>query len=400
MKDDKKQFFFVSLCLLVGLVIVIVLYTFTLHQNRFNQIQAIDSDYEEITSKSGIKDLSETEEEVAEEVELEEVEEISPEDIVSLTIDWLDDPEEVDISELDLEVPEYFEFVNAYKVGTVDGSDFDGKDFYLIEEKYVFAKRHYRVIDDRGGRGLVLLANISNDVAEQSEDTYEITNQYIIPELEMPEELFVTVDEEDLVFEMETFSPAAMFDDFVEDSRSYAYSDFGADANESLVHDVYGTLYQNENGGYFVVEVPDHTTKIYRLAYPISIGEDDVMGFAISTFDISLETEDGSVIQGEYTPERPWVCPPKLYDVHEGIEGQLTEVASQDDVVFYKQANDADDIVREIYDALYNTDDYRTFLENNPVLFFEDDLGRWIRIRKTEYYPALETECSYINSAI
>ena len=305
---------------------------------------------------------------------------INIEDLVVLDVSWLDFAQVVQISDLDLEIPESNQELSAYKVGIVQGGEFDGDDLYIIEERVLYAKRHYRVIDDRDDTGLVLLSNISNEVASEGSENYILSNAYIIPDLIFPQSISIAQSEGQLEFEVEVFSPAALFDEFIDDANAII--------REDLVHDEYGALYESVDGGYFVVKAYDHTVKIYRLAFPFE------------EFEFSLDTEMGDRIDGVYSPEQPSVCPPILYDVHIGIDSRLSTISLIDEVALYEPIDQVDSLVRDVYEVQDQVSDYKAFLQDHPVLLFKDQLDRWVRMRNIEYYHNSETECGYTNSAI
>lgn len=302
------------------------------------------------------------------------------------------------------DVPDWLVFTElfkTYKVGEVASNPFAGAGFYVIERKCEgpCGVGHYRVIDAREmGAGLLLLENYSNDVFATDEHMFEMRNDIIVSDLEMPTSFQIAGPGGVLEFMAEPFTPAAMFNDYTTVS--------GHSYDASLVHPTYGAMFQDIvsqtsyvglGNGTFIVRVPDHTIKLYHLAFPFDLESSDYYGALIGAASLrNVETHDGELISGDYSPISPAACPPRSFEIIEGAEQYAAALPGGE---FYAVENIDQAFVDRFW--TYNTiEEIQVDADAFNLLFFKDELERWFLFRNLDIYIGAETECPYRDSVL
>ncbi|MBI2309288.1 hypothetical protein HYU89_00085 [Candidatus Collierbacteria bacterium] len=332
-----------------------------------------------------------------------------------ISVNWLSEPVKVNPLTIGLSVkdPNAWEGIKVddlyavYQVGAVTNAPFQNDKFYVIARACLgpCGSFYYRVVDDRGKQGLVLLANLSNEVDQSDKVFFVESSQYDIPALRFPAKLSVQRAGISLSFEAEDFSPATMFKDYIErgnwnqSTQKYTARNLKSD----IRHPQYGILYEETDDGYFIARLPDGTLKLYRLQFPFSLSDDDKTGFLVQSAKLSLRLTNSDTFTANYTPISPRVCPPREYDVQKGIESKIKKSGTIDSAGdFYELSDSNDPMYTEIYQSFYNPNkiSYATFLADHPFVFWKDVLGRWFRLRNAKFYPAVETECGYFDSVL
>lgn len=330
----------------------------------------------------------------------------------NLDVDWLKTPAVVAPASLGLKVvdpsaPKTMTVNEAYKVfnvGTIKTAPWKGDRLLLIETRCYGPCPNllYRVIDDRNVRGFVFLKNLSNPILDYDEQFFSQENNYDIPDLHLPASLAVASGGSSYVLEEEDFSPSVRFDQYT----------LRTGAKPTLLpkftHEKVGTIYENTEEGTFFVKNSDTTVKLYRLKFPFTLSDDSNAGHLIQSASLSLLLTDGTLAEGIYTPVS-WmrICPPREYRVYTGIDSKFTKAGTFGaNETFYATKSASDPLNKEIYDAYISyapqnkTLTLDQFTKDHGVIFWKDGLGRWFRMFQTKYEPGVETECSYIDSAL
>lgn len=293
------------------------------------------------------------------------------------------------------------ELFKTYKVGEVASEPFVGAGFYVIERacEGPCGVGHYRVIDAReAGAGLILLENYSNDVFETDEQMFSLRSDIVISDLEMPSSFQIAGPSGILEFMVEPFTPAAMFNDYTTVS--------GHSYDASLVHPTYGAMFQDIvsqashvglGNGTFIVRVPDHTIKLYHLAFPFDLESSDYYGALIGAASLrNVETHEGEFISGDYSPISPAACPPRSFEIVEGAEQYAAALPGGE---FYALENIDQAFVDRFW--TYNTvEEMQVDADAYNLLFFKDVLDRWFLFRNLDIYIGAETECPYRDSVL
>ena len=340
------------------------------------------------------------------------------EDASALAVDWLDTPTRIDAQTLGFALPEpsgyalddaeqLNQIYQVHHVGTITSAPFGGRALYLIHRacEGTCAGVHYRVIDDRGERGLMLLRQYSNDLFEEDEPYFFRTNEYTIKEFAAPDSITLTREEKQFQIEAEPFSPAVLARDYRPDPD--------ATYLEHLEHEIFGTVVEHVEAGLFYVTMPDLSLKIYRAEDPLFLASEShdpleliVNRIFFSEIPESLPHKEENSIFDTYSPNTPGVSgPPRSYDIVDDLTGRVIpiDIDETSEEQLYVLASWEDPMYREVFDELLhrpNLPEYEDFLESNPLLFWRNRLGRWVRLRRTFYYPNSETKCGYINSAL
>ncbi len=304
-----------------------------------------------------------------------------------ISVNWLVEPVKVSPATLGLSIkdPNAYEgtkvddIYTVWQVGTIVSTTFQNDKLYVIARACLgpCGSFYYRVVDDRGRMGLVLLTNLSNEMDQSDNVFFTESSQYDIPALRLPPKLSVQYSGANLNFEAEDFSPAAMFKDYVDGYTKRSL-------NQNIRHPQYGILYEETDAGYFIVKLPDGTVKFYRLVFPFTLS-DGSAGFLMASTKLDLSFYDGSKFSANYTPTAPAACPPRKYDILKNIEGQLEKKG------VFNSTN-------EFYE-LRNPED-KSNLSKHPEIYWKDVLGRWFRLKNMEFYYGAETECFYFDSVL
>lgn len=331
--------------------------------------------------------------------------------LVNLDVDWLASPAVVDPASIGLKVVDPWapkgtkvsEAYSVFNVGTIKTAPWQEKRLLLIDTACygLCPQILYRVIDDRGGKGLVFLKNLSNALQDYDEPFFVQEENYDISGLHLPKTLSVASSGAALTLEEEDFSPATRFDDYVNrmNKKPPLVSKF--------VDATVGTIYENTEEGTFFVKNPDSSLKLYRLKFPFTLSDDAVAGHLVQSTSLALLPTNGTVTDGIYSPVKYFqICPPRQYGVQSGIDAKVTKAgtfgASEE---FYVTKSASDPLSKDIYDSYVGAAQEKTltldqFTKDYGVIFWKDALGRWIRMYKSKYEPPVETECLYMNSAL
>lgn len=340
-----------------------------------------------------------TEEEDAEEDVGAEVEIVAENNDIDVT--WLDESVKVDAATLGISnfedyagITDVNEAFETYQVGTTNTPPFANCKMLVISRGLVFADDIYRVADCREFGGLELFSNLSSVNIEADEEFFNLTSDYDIQDLQLPDELSVEYDGSTVMLNKEPFSPASLYSDFTNGKTL---------SNErGLTHTVVGDLLEDVERGYFVARRPDHTPELYSVAFPFGLETDTNTGAVVASSELTLDFNDGESFTGRYTPVSAILCPPREYDVMEGMDGRLTEAGTfGDGTVFYETTDPEDEANVDSSTFSFLVDSSREDqLAEHMFIFFEDDLGRIIRLRNTDFFPGLESECPYRNSVL
>ncbi len=412
MANKAKTIIYTIIILAVFLIAAgsIVLVSLMLGQNNDQTSFITNTNNINITTNDNVNEVIEDEEDV-----IEKSDDNSSDN--RLTVEWNEEPVQHDISNYDFTIPEDLQeyeddvndFYKVYQVGIVNSEPFQGKPFLLIERTCngPCGIGHYRVIDDRDDQGLILLRIISNQIWEGDHQYFTISDAYDVSELHYAEFLNIEYDTRTLSFEAEEFSPAVLFKD-------YAYNIWDNNASRIkssyLRHDVYGTLYERDEGGIFMVKLPDHTVKIYRLEFPFELSKGDgYTSYLDSTgiyIPVDTNNERNKSISGSYTPiSIQNVCPPVTYSYISDIEDRLVSAGTLDRYYDKREVfileDDQDELYKEIYEWGWEPSyTYEEMISDYPLIFLKDDLERWLMLVNVDYYPSLEAGCGYLNSVL
>ncbi len=351
-----------------------------------------------------------------------------PDQAENLDIEWLGQAKKLNVSEFHffvksdewLTVDKAFQ---VYQVGVVK-SEFFQESRLLLVERWLGGPGgafHYRVVDDQKNKKLIVLSHVSNPFVDEDAGNFAVSDAYDIADLHFPETLNMSVSSKDFVLEAETFSPAVLFDDYFKDLKERE-----RDVREIAVHPTYGKVFENVKDGYFIVKLPDHTVKLYRLQFPFPTTVRPDLGWVtlVSDFSFVIQGEETPSFSGTYTPVSIFPCPPRMYRVHSGIDARLKKngifvpfkdamesLSGSTDMIpmdYYEPVDTQDEFYKQAYNSSYQYYPqasqqkiaYEDFVRDHPLVFWKDAMGRWVQLSSIKYQSPVETECQYYNSIL
>lgn len=328
-----------------------------------------------------------------------------------LEIEWFEVPINIKAEVLGLKMPSFQsppwegltldDIFTVHRVGKVVGGTFSGDDFYILERSCLgpCGKFHYRVIDDRKNQGLVLLKSLSNQIDPDDRGLFILTEQYDIETLHLPQKISVKYEEKLLHFTSEDFSPAVMFEEYVKNKI----------LDSELSHPIYKTLYQSAEAGNFIIKLPDHTIKLYRLDLPFHLNDDPSAPYLGKTALLDIRFSPPGTVLPEpnyplyYTPMAKTVCPPAEYEIYREPGDTLKNIGalSSGEELFIPK--DPDHTLNKTYFESYYKNreiSYEKFIGQYPVILMRDAMDRMMILRKSAFLSPAETECPYFNSVL
>lgn len=327
--------------------------------------------------------------------------------VKNLQMRWNDAPIKLDPAELGFtlnyraqqEGAKLDDLYTVYHVGTVLGDTFGGSRFLLVGRwcEGPCGLSFYRVVEWNYGAKkpqFLVLKNISAELFPVDEGIFNMTEGYDISELHVPKELRIPFKEKELVFRAEPFSPDVLFEGFTS-KRSLKVE---------LTHPDYGKLYEDTEGGYFIIKLPDHTVKLYRLAFPFE-GEEDRTSYRPG-HELTLSYDNGESVVESFWFDNSYIpCPPIDYIVSEVQPAGLAARGTiNEDGSFYEPRDTQSPLYRDFYEKVYfpgRTDvSYDEFVKSRPFIFWQDALGRWFQFTNIKDGPLAETECGHMNSVL
>jgi hypothetical protein len=284
---------------------------------------------------------------------------------------------------------------DSYLVGHVLGGKYQGGDFILAVVSYMgmgISEEYVDIIRLDGQ--YFYLTNYSNGFNPSSPDMKPLVKlaevgDFDLPDLNFPEKLHSDNPSAD-------FSAVTQFAFYQGNKQPFCGDNLVKAFTDPVIGDIYTdavTQLDNPNGGKyptfggFYVKAPDGTKRTYQLDIPI-IGPDKVP---------LLTWNNGKKNSAEYSYQAIGGCGvSKLRDVADVKLSDLTQigVAFGGQAVYgYKDSN-ADEL-KTTFDAIYTPDgqtkpSYAKFLADNPIFFWQDPFGQFVRFKIMKYQPMAE----------
>ncbi len=347
-------------------------------------------------------------------------------DRMDLTINYLPDIQQLDAVELLKEQESALNYnttqsgrkewkslldnLEIYRVGTVASGPYQGDDLLIFHQEILFHGQVLidRVIHDLDQNRFILLRQLSG--TSDTSETYLTTlfwaaDDINIPSLFLPERL--SLNGATLI--AGRFSPDDIFNHF---RRYYQYN---ADTKEDesflknweQIGEIkgIGTIYEELDGGYFIVRNPDHTIKIYEAELPtrnkLLLGNYGRYYYP-DEMELKIDLDDGGLFTGIYGfYASTSACQPSNYSVLKlSPEQAETRFESMGTFAGYQFLAPID-LADELYDLMPKADEARQLVkEKYPVLMVQDGLGRYVAYFNIEFLEEYGSGCSYSNSVL
>jgi hypothetical protein len=276
-------------------------------------------------------------------------------------------------------------------LGRVKNGSYKDKDLYLVDATFgMMQNLRYRVImdDER-----VVILNNHSDISDYSpfKGLFYENSKIKIKNLETPDEISI---------------PNSALKLIKSESKKYRVYDAGA---LSLVFKSGSWLVKKDPSGCFLVMAKDNTARYYNLTLNFFDKKDD------STYPVSYPLEirklDGKIVKSNYIFEYITGCgSDQCYNYSSGVRKSdliLFGYNKNNEPIYvlkdqnFKTADSQVSILKGIYESYYpgynsETDQanqkvsYEDFLNDQPVLYWQDPFGDFVEFRKSKYMPAVE----------
>ncbi|MFH1822937.1 MAG: hypothetical protein ABH830_04520, partial [Patescibacteria group bacterium] len=290
----------------------------------------------------------------------------------------------------DLTVDSYLNKFKIYKVGKVENGEYSGRDLFIITfrpEGPSFRDSMYRVIKIE--KALVLLSNYSDSPWGIDEKLFTLNDKIIISNLDIEEKIIEPKTGIKLI--KEESPPLELFQTLDNPKKLFEYKEGKF-------------LYRNTKDYCFIAKANDGTFNKYYFKFNFSNKNEDNEGdIGMISFIPEITWSNGEKNIYEYV-SRELGCSLSCYDyanyLNNNSDLQLAGLTNGGEKIYefndvnFKLDGEEDSYLKNLYDNIYianNQDkDFEYFINNKPIIFWQDPFGNFIEFRNTEFQPQAE----------
>lgn len=307
------------------------------------------------------------------------------------------------------------ETYSIYNVGTVLDSDLAGYSVVLIQRSSQFdfgfggGSLLYRALVSPDQQQKIILTDLSNTLSEMDRLKFSTLENVGLADLRAPKSFSIQYNDKNLTFLARPFSTARTF--------SWWRENPSTQIRQLSTHPSLGPVYEDLNGGYFIVALADGSMQFYDLQLNQTQRTDSRYDFPESTYenisyeideyfkqlsqytavDITFTTNDSETVSNIYTFNERSSCHPLKVNAEYGNPqwqnwrgvGQLS-----DGSIVYQETEEVVTERLKNWTSFGDTEELvQNELANYSRLMTQDHLGRWITLTNFRFLGGAEADC-------
>jgi hypothetical protein len=289
-----------------------------------------------------------------------------------------------------------------YRAGSVESGKYKGYDYYLVSRTFIghgSSEDYYRVLRNPSEGKLILLSKYSNEPAPEDKKFFTVADDAVLdnllPKAEIP------IPGTSYFLERHSESPNALFS-YMTDEDGYS-----GKPRKLFTDAEAGDVYLDEHNQSFMVRVPDGSVMIYRIKLPFAKEREAAKEWNKDNLLLVIKFTDGKENTQRYSHGSRFLFTcmgGELYDVIPAAELkpdtqlELAGTAPTGEKFYrYKERDTLKKFYagegfssKVPYGLREENMSFDQFVALNPLLFWKDPLGRWVRFTVDIFTPLAE----------